>query len=659
MGFQKFRLGHASAANAAKSKRASSNCLTGGFYTNPTSGATIDSLKPLNITWETSCITPAENLVDIYLYAPAAASPRLHLWENVDYTKGSYEATLMPRWWNSSSSEQLQLLIIQSGDAPFLATLPAGPVFTATYTTPSSGVPASAQTSLSSTSDQITNVKAASASTSSSSHLSGGKVAAAVIMPLLVVAAIGAFLWLRRSRTRGRAKSQMFSEKLDRRMSVVSADWQSTTAAGAQAAIRTSMAIRASMAMENDSRLSMSQANMGINLAGMGVQAPGGGVGGFFIPGQDDPTVNPIVSMPVPAVLPETGINPVSHLRPGLRSSAYSNAAAAARVSRVSFAAEPTIPGRPSGESRRSIYERERPSIDTTGTRRSTYSQSSRGSRAFHYAEGEMPPMPEGAAERASQFYMLNSNANISGTIGSGVGLGHLRTSHMNVSSSSLGSGSQDASRMSRMSRFDEVYGEDYTPESDTSRTSSDAGVMSPTQTQGPVALTTEDIKRRISMRQKSFDSEQPKASFDYSADADVGPALSMMRAQEQEEGYFTQYPYAITSETLFSTSPSPQQSSFPSFPMPSLSGAVLPQSPVMASAELSPASPTASVTSSYTGMAPPRNEASPDDMLRAYAKSKKGSRAATPNVSNPSPLGRASVLNEGSEDGHGHGHAI
>ncbi|KAF9062679.1 hypothetical protein BDP27DRAFT_1481752 [Rhodocollybia butyracea] len=102
----------------------------------------------------------------------------------VNYKPGFYVADLVPRWWNSTASEQLQLLIIQAGDAPFLATLPAGPVLTATYAAPSTGVPAS-----------------------SNSPSPRGKVAAAVIVPLLVVAALAAFFWIRRSRAKGKEKS--------------------------------------------------------------------------------------------------------------------------------------------------------------------------------------------------------------------------------------------------------------------------------------------------------------------------------------------------------------------------------------------------------------------------------------------------------------------
>jgi hypothetical protein len=71
--------------------------------------------------------------VDIYLYAPGAASPRIHLWETVDFSTGTYQTDLKPKWWNSTSSTNLQLAIVEAGTPTFLATLPAGPIFTATY----------------------------------------------------------------------------------------------------------------------------------------------------------------------------------------------------------------------------------------------------------------------------------------------------------------------------------------------------------------------------------------------------------------------------------------------------------------------------------------------------------------------------------------------
>ncbi|KAF9062674.1 hypothetical protein BDP27DRAFT_1368648 [Rhodocollybia butyracea] len=734
---------HARNAKSLVSRSADSSCLSGGFYTSPASGSTINSLTPLNITWDTTCLTPVSDLVDIYLYLPSAAAPRLHLWENVNYKPGFYVADLMPRWWNSTASEQLQLLIIQAGDAPFLATLPAGPVFTATYAAPSTGVPASAQTSgVSASSDSVTNVQQSTAS-SSSRHLPGGKVAAAVIMPLLVVAALAAFFWIRRSRAKGREKRKEWTEKVDKRMSVVSSDWQSISVVGAQAAIRSSMAIRGSGSMDQAraSYAEMAQReSMVANLAGMGVQAPGGGVGGFFIPGQEDPMVNPIMSMPTPSIpglpRPTSVLSTTSPqgppLRPGLgtgvglRSSAYSNAAAAARVSRVSFA-EPHIPGKASMEGRRSIYERERPSVDS---RRSVYSQNTqntRGSRAFHYAndddEEEMPPLPEGAAERASQFYMLGSGVGLGAGTGSAGGLG----GHMNISTSTLNSNNSNSSgaqEASRLSRFEEVYGEygfavegpeyeaqeayAYTspepspaypsstypvsppfpsafPASNASSTAfptafpstyaqspspivtdvarvEGTGAMSPTQRLGPVALSADDIKRRISMRSASRNGSNGsvggsvsigKTSFESGGFEDVGPALTMMRVQEQEQEQQNYHAHTASaafaagaSETLFTASPSPYQTSFTSSEPSSLNSFN-----TTSATSLNAPSPITTVStqedgSVFSGMAPPKNGSSPDDMLRAYAERKAAAAAASSGAS--SPISPASPVSGG-----------
>ncbi|KAF8879070.1 cytochrome P450 [Infundibulicybe gibba] len=99
-------------------------CSTGGFYKAPTSGQSIDSLQPLNITWDPTCLSA--NLADIYLYAPSLNNSRIYVWQSVDFTKGVYPTTLMPRWWNSSASISLQFAIIDAGTPlSFLPSLPA------------------------------------------------------------------------------------------------------------------------------------------------------------------------------------------------------------------------------------------------------------------------------------------------------------------------------------------------------------------------------------------------------------------------------------------------------------------------------------------------------------------------------------------------------
>ncbi|KAE9409706.1 hypothetical protein BT96DRAFT_931836 [Gymnopus androsaceus JB14] len=629
--------------------RSDSSCLSGGFYTNPTSGSSINSLNALNITWDTSCLTPAGNVVDIYLYAPSASTPRIHIWESVPYKQGWYNATLMPRWWNSTASEQLQLLIIESGDAPFMATLPPGPVFTATYVAPSSGTPAAADTSLNSDDSGITTV-AATSSSSSKSGLSKGKIAAATIH------ASTRGHRLRRSRAKGKVERKKWTEKVDQRMSVVSADWASMSVPGAQAAIRNSMAVRASMDHQR-----MSSASMGMeNVAGLGI-APGGGVGGFFIPGQGDPNVNPIVSMPVPSHIPEVTAPSTPPLRgtlgtgvaresfPSLRSRVF---LVVLRAKLVDPSTKGLLWTLKDVQGTPSIREEVVPSTTLTEVKEDT------------------PPLPEGAAERASAFYLLN-NAPLAS---SGAGMRGSAFGHMNVSSSTLNSqhshshsGSSSANA-SRMSRFDEVYG-DLAQQTQNNRSSGgdysqtsyeDFSVASPDAV-GPVALSSNDIQKRVRGANGSLSSGQASAGSN-GFEEDVGPALSMMRAQElEQEDYFAlnlnpaTLRHSTVSETIFAASPSPYETSFevPAFPMPPIAtahsgyanpiggGFSMPTPSLNGSPIVSTTSPvTYPATSATTGgagiyMAPPKNGMSPDDMLRAYA-GRQGSPSPSPDPSSP-----------------------
>ncbi|KAJ7127977.1 hypothetical protein C8R44DRAFT_873747 [Mycena epipterygia] len=103
-GIQHFRLSKAGAPfrhakpATSKARRADvpdPSCATGGFYTAPTLASSYDALSPLIISWapSLSCLLPAPSAVDIYLYAPGLASPRLHVWTGVLYV-----ASILPRW---------------------------------------------------------------------------------------------------------------------------------------------------------------------------------------------------------------------------------------------------------------------------------------------------------------------------------------------------------------------------------------------------------------------------------------------------------------------------------------------------------------------------------------------------------------------------------
>jgi hypothetical protein len=193
-------------------------------------GDTVDSLKPLPITWDSSCLNSTD--IDIYLISPSSALPRIHLWTGVALKRGTYTATLMPRWWNATSSQSLQITIVPAGQAPFLSQLAGGPVFTATYTAPSTGTPASAD--VNQIDSGVTPVN--DAANAKKKSISGKATAGVLISLLFICLCVAAWFKMQRAK-----KSE--SEAVDKRISTISTDWKSISAAGAQATIRNSIAV--------------------------------------------------------------------------------------------------------------------------------------------------------------------------------------------------------------------------------------------------------------------------------------------------------------------------------------------------------------------------------------------------------------------------------
>ncbi|KAI0919635.1 hypothetical protein AcW1_003165 [Taiwanofungus camphoratus] len=310
-------------------------CSTGGFYKSPNPGESIAYTSPLDIAWDTSCMNTTA--IDIYLYAPGASQPRIHEWANVDFAYGSYNTTLEPKWWNATSSVSLQLAIVPSGTPPFLATLPAGPVFTATYDASTSGaIPDAADTSTTGASVQEVNNLPTKHSSSK------GKIAAAVLIPLLVVIGLIVWIYIKRSREKGREERKRFSVAVDKRMSTISTDWRPISTAGATAAIRNSMVVGS-----NGGNRTSSFSFGGIRPASTVVLEGGqAGIGAKGLYMQENGSLG------------QVDLPPMAQLRPGARTSAFSE-----RTSRVSFAPDT----RPSSEYRRT--------------------------RAFH--TGHVPPLPE------------------------------------------------------------------------------------------------------------------------------------------------------------------------------------------------------------------------------------------------------------------------
>lgn len=325
MSFQKSRAGHNHAARSYQKRDA--NCASNTYLT-PTAGQTVDALQTVEVSWDPSCLGSTAN-INLYLYAPTVNSSYIYVWQNIPSSDGSYNASLMPRWWADAPTVQLQFQINDASNPAWMSTFPSGPFFTATYTEPSTGTPSSADLSL--TDSGSTNVSQGISGAAVSSQLSKGKIAAAVIMPLLALIC-GVILYLYFSRKKGFAKRKEWTENVDKRMSTISADWKSMSAAGASAAIRQSMAgSRTSLAFGTVRPVSVAATEGG--QAGVGAR-------GLY--------------------MHENGsLSQMSQLRPGLRSSAFEN-----RVSRVSFANDP----RPSHEGRRSQESRRSRALYTAST---------------------------------------------------------------------------------------------------------------------------------------------------------------------------------------------------------------------------------------------------------------------------------------------------
>jgi hypothetical protein len=153
---------------------------------------------------------------------------------------------------------------------------------------------------------------------------SGGKVAAAVIMPLLIIFVLAA-AYVRMKRERGKEERKRWSEAVDRRMSTISTNWNPISVAGAQAAIRNSIA--------TDSSNRVSSFSFG-NIRPVSTATADGGQAGIGLKSR--------------TVLPGQS-NGTSQLR-----SSTTSQILAERVSRVSFA--PDV--RPSLDSRRTVASR-------------------------------------------------------------------------------------------------------------------------------------------------------------------------------------------------------------------------------------------------------------------------------------------------------------
>lgn len=199
--------------------RDSCNLANGDLYIYPNTSSQIDATQPLTFKWNTACSLSSS--VDLYLYEPSSATGLIHAWVGVNYADGQYTANLLPKWWNDTTTAQLQLSIINSGAASWDTSSPAGPVFTVDYAQ-SAMVSvvnvggASKTTTLAAAVTQSQDAVFQDVSSTGDQHkgISKGGIAAAVIVPLLVLVIIGAVatrFWRQREAEKLKRWSQALS----------------------------------------------------------------------------------------------------------------------------------------------------------------------------------------------------------------------------------------------------------------------------------------------------------------------------------------------------------------------------------------------------------------------------------------------------------------
>ncbi|WVW81614.1 hypothetical protein I302_103609 [Kwoniella bestiolae CBS 10118] len=194
------------------------NLANGDLYVYPKSTDKVDATKPVTFKWDSSCPISSSQIT-LSLYGSGGV---IKQWGNKDFSAGELTVTFQPKWWNDTETAQLQMNIVESDLESWMSNAPAGPVFSVSY-------PASAMFSTTTANGQVKTSTAAAAATQSKdavfedvsstnasdkSGISKGAIAAAVIVPLLVIAvlvAVAVKFWRNRENEKRKRWSQALS----------------------------------------------------------------------------------------------------------------------------------------------------------------------------------------------------------------------------------------------------------------------------------------------------------------------------------------------------------------------------------------------------------------------------------------------------------------
>ncbi|GAA5977248.1 hypothetical protein JCM11641_003890 [Rhodosporidiobolus odoratus] len=197
---------------------------TSALYTYPASTDTLPVYEPISLTWDPTCVEIKGSTIDLYLSVQEDSGwLAVREWTGATYSAGKLDTQLQPGWWNASTgagSVSAQLSIVPSGEPSWNTPAPSGPIFTISYNGSYPTVTDSAAASA------YTGPSVESVENKSTSTPSGGKLGAAVAVPLLAlaVAALGYVIWNKRKK---KSATKRFSAVVDNRMSMISqGTWQ-------------------------------------------------------------------------------------------------------------------------------------------------------------------------------------------------------------------------------------------------------------------------------------------------------------------------------------------------------------------------------------------------------------------------------------------------
>lgn len=181
---------------AKRVRRKAAACYSKDLYQSPTPGQVVSD-NALSLRWNPDCIE--SSTFDVYLYSQhQSTSLPVHAWLGLSTAAGAKSVPLQAQWWNHTQNMAVNLQFVPGGSQPWESPYPLSPSWTLGNAGNSDvGIDASVVSS----NNDVTRY-------ATLDSLSPGKLAAAVVLPILALIAVlvGGFLWQRKRQARRNAE---------------------------------------------------------------------------------------------------------------------------------------------------------------------------------------------------------------------------------------------------------------------------------------------------------------------------------------------------------------------------------------------------------------------------------------------------------------------